>query len=261
MYDCLRKKIVVVTGASQGIGRAIAEAFAREESMVYNLDVRVPEVSLPGIDYLNCDVSSETDVEKAVKQIVEMSGGIDILVNNAGIEKYNSVGEVSVKEWDEIIGVNLRGSFLMSRHALPYLLKKGNGVIIFVASIQSNMVQKRDAAYVTSKHALLGLAKSLAVDYAPSLRTVALCPGTILTPLQIWCAEQEVGKDPERVRQKLDEWGRMCPMGRQGKPEEVANVAVFMSTVYASYVTGTCIYIDGGFSSFVPESAPKSEAA
>lgn len=261
MYDCLRRKVVVVTGASQGIGRAIAEAFMREECVVYNLDVRRPEVSLPGIDYLKCDVSSEKNVVEAIARIVERSGGIDILVNNAGIERYNTVGEVPVNEWDEIIGVNLKGSFLMSKHALPYLLEKGNGVILFVASIQSNMVQKRDAAYVTSKHGLLGLARSLAVDYAPSLRTVALCPGTILTPLQVWCAEQEVGKDPEKVRQKLDEWGRMCPMGRQGRPEEVANVAVFMSTSYASYITGTCVYIDGGLSSFVPESAPKSDSA
>ena len=259
MYDCLKGKVVIVTGGSQGIGWAIADAFHREGCFVYNFDIRKPEDAHHDIIHIECDVSSESDVSSSIAKVVKRSGAINIVVNNAGIEKYNAAGEVSSKEWDEIIGVNLKGSFLMSKYAIPHLLRTKEGVILYTASVQSSMVQKRDAAYVTSKHALLGLARSVAIDYAPHIRSVALCPGTILTPLQLWCARQEVGNDPEKVDQKLSEWGRLSPMERQGKPEEVANVAVFMATSYASYVTGTCIYIDGGLSSFIPESAPDSE--
>ncbi len=259
MYDCLRSKIVIVTGGSQGIGEAIADAFHKEGCSVYNFDVRKPEEDRAGICYIECDVSSETNVSASIAEVVKRSGRIDIVVNNAGIEKYNAAGEVPSEEWDEIIGVNLKGSFLMSKYAIPHLLRTKEGVILYTASVQSSMVQKRDAAYVTSKHALLGLARSVAIDYAPYIRSVAICPGTILTPLQLWCARQEVGNDPEKVERKLAQWGRLCPMERQGKPEEVANVAVFMATSYASYVTGTCIYIDGGLSSFIPESAPGQE--
>jgi NAD(P)-dependent dehydrogenase (short-subunit alcohol dehydrogenase family) len=257
VYDCLKGKTAIVTGASQGIGLAIARALEREGCNVFNFDIKEPEHYNSSISFLKCNVASEPEIEKGIASVIDRAGHLDILVNNAGIEKYNSAGEVPTEEWDEVIGVNLRGAFLMSKHSIPHLLKVQDGVIIYVASIQSTMVQKRDAAYVTSKHGLLGLARSIAVDYAPNIRTVSICPGTILTPLQYWCAQQEVGDDPKEVQKKLDEWGKMCPIGRQGSPEEVANVAVFMATKYASYVTGACVYVDGGLSAFIPESSPQ----
>lgn len=250
---------MLVSGASQGIGLAIAERFYEEGSVVFNLDVKPPANQGGNVEYVKCDVSSPMQISDAVSTILAKAGKIDIVVNNAGIEEYYALHETPVENWDRLMGVNLRGPYLLTRECIPHMLKNKGGVVLFTASVQSAMAQKRDAAYVTSKHALLGLARSVAVDYAPHIRSVALCPGTIVTPLQIWCAKQEVGDDPVKIQHKLDEWGKMCPMGREGDPKEVANVAAFIASEQASYITGIPIYIDGGLSAFIPESVPESE--
>lgn len=259
LYDDLKNKTVIVSGASQGIGLAIAERFCEEGSIVFNLDVKEPEKNDSHSRYIRCDVSSSEQVHDAVVAVAEASGRVDVVVNNAGIEEYYALHETPVEKWDKLMGVNLRGPYLLTKEAIPHMLKTGGGVVLFTASVQSSVVQKRDAAYVTSKHALLGLARSVAVDYAPLIRAVALCPGTIITPLQISCARQEVGDDPQKIQQKLEEWGRMCPMGREGDASEVANVAAFMASKQASYVTGAAIYIDGGLGAYLPESVPESK--
>lgn len=259
MYESLNNKVVIVSGASQGIGLAIAERFNDEGSVVFNLDIKPPESASARATFVKCDVSSVADVKRAVSVVTEAAHRVDVVVNNAGIEEYYSVHETPVAEWDRVLGVNLKGPFLLTKECLPYLLKAENSSVIFIASVQSSVVQKRDAAYVTSKHALLGLARSLAVDYAPRLRSVAICPGTVITPLQIWCAKQEVGEDEDAIQRKLDEWGKMCPMGREADPAEIASVAVFAASDQASYMTGNAIYVDGGLSAYIPESVPEPE--
>ena len=256
MYDDLKGKVVIVTGASSGIGYAIAERFRREGARVYNLDIKPPNVSIEGVEYLRCDVSDEKMVRDAIETIASREGRIDVVVNNAGIESYGSVHEVSPAEWDRIMNVNLRGSYLVSHYAIPYMMERG-GVIEFISSVQAVMVQRRVAAYVASKHALIGLMKSIAVDYAPKIRSVAILPGSVRTPLLEWAAAQEVGNDPVKIRQKIEEWGRLYPMKRVAEPYEIAALAVFLASNEASYITGAAIIIDGGISIYLPESVPE----
>ena len=161
------------------------------------------------------------------------------------------------EKWDHIMGIDLKGPFLITKYSIPYLLKAEYPSIAYTASVQSFMVQKKDTAYVTAKHGILGLMRSVAVNYSPRIRSNAVCPGTIITPLQIREAREEVGEDEEKIQAKLDEWGRMSPMKRQGLPEEVANVFAFLASREASYISGASIVVDGAMSAYIPESVPK----
>ena len=256
MYDDLKGKVVIVTGASSGIGYAIAERFNKEGAKVYNLDIVPPKTEIKGVEYIKCDVSDEKMVRDAIETIVSKEGRIDVVVNNAGIESYGSVHEVTPAEWDRIMNVNLRGSYLVSHYAIPHMMERG-GVIEFISSVQAVVIQKRLAAYVTSKHALIGLMKSIALDYAPKIRSVAILPGSVRTPLLEWAAAQEVGNDPVKINQKIEEWGRLYPMKRVAEPYEIAALAVFLASNEASYITGAAIIIDGGISIYLPESVPE----
>ncbi|MCL5252715.1 MAG: SDR family oxidoreductase [Candidatus Thermoplasmatota archaeon] len=258
MYDSLRDKVVVVTGASNGIGEAIAKRFSAEGGTVYNLDIIEKKTGQDSLRYIRCDVSRESEVRRTISSIVKQEGNIDILVNNAGIENFGSAHETEVKEWERIIGVNLTGSFLVSKYAIPHMIKKG-GVIEFMSSIQSQMIQRRLAAYVASKHGIIGLMKSIALDYAPKIRSVAICPGSVRTPLLEWTAIKEVGEDPDKVRLKIGEWGKLYPMKRIAEPEEIANLVAFLASDQAGYITGISILIDGGLSVFLQESVPENE--
>ncbi len=175
-----------------------------------------------------------------------------MLVNNAGIESYALIHECSEEEWDRILDINLKGCFLTSKYAIPYMLRGGEGVIIMIASVQSFMVEKRVAAYASSKAALLGLTRSIAIDHAPKIRTVAICPGSVRTPLLEWAAMMETEGDEEKARRNIEEWGKLHPIGRIIEPEEVANVVAFLASNQASAITGTCIVVDGGLSTKLP---------
>ncbi|MFP3171024.1 MAG: SDR family oxidoreductase [Sulfolobaceae archaeon] len=255
MYKELEGKVVVVTGGSSGIGFEVVKRFINEKSIVYNLDIKPPPDDIG--NYIKCDVSSENDVKNALKEIGERHKVIDVVISNAGIEYYYYEHEIPTEEWDRQIGVNLRGAFLITKYSIPFLLKSEMPSIIYTASVQSFMSQRRDTAYVTAKHGLLGLMRSVAVNYAPKIRSNAVCPGPILTPLLIREAKEEVGDDIEKIKAKLEEWGRMTPMKRLGRPEEVANVIAFLASNEASYITGACIVVDGGMSVYVPESVPE----
>jgi NAD(P)-dependent dehydrogenase (short-subunit alcohol dehydrogenase family) len=255
-YSGLEKKTVIVTGASSGIGKAIAKRFSEEKALVYNLDISGEQGGQHESKHIQCDVSDESQVREAIDEIVRSSGKIDILINNAGIESFGSVHETDLLEWKRIIGVNLTGSFLASKYAIPHMIEQG-GVIEFMSSVQSVMIQKRLAAYVASKHGVIGLMKSIALDYAPKIRSVAICPGSVRTPLLEWTAVSEVGHDPPKIKKKIEEWGEIYPMKRIAEPSEIANLAVFLASEEASYITGISILMDGGLSIFLQESVPE----
>lgn len=248
----LKGKVIVVTGGSQGIGKGIVEALQAEGSIVINFDVREPTYR---VEFLRVDVSKSQEVKGGIEQVIAKYNRIDAVVNNAGIESYGSVDETSEEEWDRIMNVNVKGPFLTSKYSIPYMLKQGKGVIVNIASIQSFATQRRVAAYTTSKHALLGLTRSIAVDYAPTIRAVAICPGSIRTPLLEWAAEQEVGK--ERIEEKIREWGEIYPMKRVGEPLEVGYLTAFLISDLASFINGACVTIDGGLTALIPVSTPK----
>ncbi|TRM97416.1 aldose dehydrogenase [Sulfolobus sp. E1] len=248
----IKNKVVIVTGGSQGIGKRIVNVLMNEGVNVIIFDKKEPSMN---VEYISTDVSKKEEVIKGIDYIITKYGRIDAIVNNAGIEIYGSVHETSEEDWDKIINVNVKGPFLMSKYSIPYMLKQGKGVIVNVASIQAFATQRRVAAYTTSKHALLGLTRSIAVDYAPIIRAVAICPGSIRTPLLEWAAEEEVGK--EHIEEKIREWGEAYPMRRVGEPEEIGYLTAFLISDLASFINGVCVTIDGGLTALIPLSSPK----
>jgi NAD(P)-dependent dehydrogenase (short-subunit alcohol dehydrogenase family) len=239
-------KTVVITGGAKGIGGACSRVFYREQANVVILDTDVLGQQLATelgdrALFIPCDVSKEIQVKQAMEQAAETFGGIDVLVSNAGIQRYSTVTETSEEEWDLVMNVNLKSAFLCAKHAIPVMQQKGHGVVINVSSVQAFISQKTVAPYVTSKTAMLGLTRSIAVDYGPQIRCVAVCPGTIDTPM-LRDAFQ-LSPDPEAVYQECVD---MHLVKRIGTPEEVAELILHLSGEHGGFFTGQAIRIDGG---------------
>jgi len=244
-------KAVVVTGGASGIGRACAREFASRHAAVAIVDrdskngeEAVAEIHGAGASaaYFNCDVTNAAEVERLVGGVVARFGGIDVLVNNAGIQRYGTVASLSLEEWDEVINANLKSAFLVSKYVLPFMIARGGGSIVITGSVQSAAAQRNSAHYVVSKHGLLGLARSIALDFGKqNIRANCVLPGAIDTPLLRWAANLD--SHPERVIQACDS---MHIRGKMGTAEEVAHVIVFLASDLASFVTGAAIPVDGG---------------
>ena len=236
-------KTAVITGGAKGIGAACAKLFFEAGANVVVLDV-VTDAS-DNKDkrwlFLHCDVSSETEVKGAFESIISLFGKIHFLVNNAGIQRYGSVTETSVEEWDLVMNVNLKSLFLCSKYALPVMMQEEKGVVINIASVQAFVSQQKVAAYTTAKTAILGLTRSIAVDYSPYVRCVAVCPGTIDTPMLR--DSFALSPNPDEVMQECID---MHLAKRIGTPEEVAQLVLYLCDDKASFITGQAIRIDGG---------------
>ena len=239
-------KNVIVTGGAKGIGKACTEYFLNNGDTVIVLDM--DQNALDALENpdgrlipLLCDVSKEAKVQQAIEKGIGTVGEIDVLVNNAGIQRYSTVTETSEEEWDLVMNVNLKSAFLCAKHAIRSMQKKGKGVVINVSSAQAFLTQERVAPYTTSKTALLGLTRSIAVDYAPNIRSVAVCPGTVDTPmLHNAIADMD---NPEAVLQDCVDMHlakRICP------PEEVAALIGFLASDQAGSITGQAFRVDGG---------------
>lgn len=233
---------VVITGAAKGIGLATAQVFHRAGFQVVLLDIVAPVQSEPSRwHFISCDVSNENAVQQSFKSIEEQFERVYCLVNNAGIQRYGTVTETSAVVWDEVMNVNLRSYFLCAKYALPLLQVNEKASIINVASVQSFVSQQKVAAYTTAKTAILGLTRSIAVDYAPHIRCVAVCPGTIDTPMLRDAIA--LSPDPDAVMQECID---MHLPGRIGTPEDVAELILYLSSDKAGFINGTAIRIDGG---------------
>jgi len=191
--------------------------------------------------FIHCDVSKEDEVKTAFKKIEKKLGAVEVLVNNAGIQRYSTVTETTEEEWDLIMNVNLKSAFLCSKYAIPMMLKKKKGCVINVASVQSFISQKNVAPYTTSKTALLGLTRSIAVDYAPNIRSVAVCPGTVDTPMLRNSIQES--PNPDEV---LEECNEMHLVKRICSSEEVGELITYLASDKAGFITGQAIRIDGG---------------
>jgi NAD(P)-dependent dehydrogenase (short-subunit alcohol dehydrogenase family) len=244
-------KVAVVTGGGSGIGEACAREFATRNAAVavVERDAKAGEKTARELrgkrgtaEFFLADLSHREEVERLIPAIVSRFGGIDVLVNNAGIQRYGTVTTLSEEEWDEVMNVNLKSAFLMSKYAIPEMIKRGGGAIVITGSVQSVTAQRNSVHYVVSKHGLLGLTRCLALDYAKqNIRANCVLPGAIDTPMLRWAASLD--PNPEKVLEACD---RLHALGRRGQPEEVARVIVFLASDLASFMTGSAVMVEGG---------------
>jgi NAD(P)-dependent dehydrogenase (short-subunit alcohol dehydrogenase family) len=253
-YQRFAGKVGIVTGAGMGMGAAVARGLAAEGAAVGVLD-RNPEAAErvaaeiigSGGEALAVvgSVARSDDTRRAVSSTVERFGGLDLLVNNAGLMMYGEVPEFSEEDWDTIMGVNLKGQFLMAKYAIPEMKKRGGGAIVNFASVQALVNQRQVAAYAASKGGVVALTRALALDHAKdNIRVNSVLPGSVHTPMLVSAAQLLPG-DPE---QTIAEWGRQHPRGTVIEPGEVAAVALFLLSSDASAVTGAAYVADGGLS-------------
>jgi NAD(P)-dependent dehydrogenase (short-subunit alcohol dehydrogenase family) len=230
-------KVALVSGAAQGIGRAVAELFAEEGAIVYAGDVK-SVAGAKGIEPLTLDVTKPNDWKSAVDEITAKRGRIDILINNAGIVRaYGQVTDTELEDFNAVVSVNLTGTFLGMKAVLPIMRKAGKGSIVNFASIWGNVGVAGAAAYSAGKGGVRNLTKNAAISYAPeNIRVNSVHPGLIRTPL---------------VEAQSDEMNAgiiaATPMGRMGTPREVANVCLFLASDESSFVTGSELVVDGGY--------------
>ncbi len=247
-------KVVLVTGAAQGIGRGVALEFAASGARVGVVDVdaeygvtTAAEAAArgPGAVFISADLGVTADCRRAVDEAVERFGGIDILINNVGIQSTNSyrtVEETPEELWDRILAVNLKSHFLMAKYCIPQIRKRGGGVIINVASVQGLQSMPKVPAYAASKGGLLALTRQMAIDYAKEgIRVLAVNPGTIDTPLV-----QEAAAATDDPDEALATWARNQPLGRLGRPDDVGKAMVFLASEHAGFMTGEYVCVDGG---------------
>jgi NAD(P)-dependent dehydrogenase (short-subunit alcohol dehydrogenase family) len=236
-------KHVIVTGGAKGIGEACVDLMHQEGGKVSVLDIDTDVRNKYGssLAFYKTDVSKAAQVEDAIGQAIKRFGDVDVLINNAGIVKYATVTEATEEDWDLTLNVNLKSSFLCAKHCIPSMLKKGKGVIVNVASVQAFLSQQKVAAYTTSKTALLGLTRSIAIDYAPHIRCVAVCPGTVDTPMLHEAIKES--PNPDEVYQECID---MHPLKKLASAREVAELISFLASDKASFITGQAYRIDGG---------------
>jgi len=247
----LKDKVALVTGAASGVGRAIALAMAREGASVVVADrnempgedtVRLVQESGGNAAFVQLEVTEASRHVAVIERALELFGRLDIACNNAGISvgrsgKYNPLADSSIEDWHDIIDVNLHGVFYGMRAQLPVMVAAGSGCIINTASIMSQVAAERLGAYVASKHAVLGLTKSAALDYASSgVRINAVGPGYVDTPMLRFKSEGQ--------RQELE---ARHPVNRLATPQEVAELVVWLASDKASFITGAYYPVDGGY--------------
>jgi NAD(P)-dependent dehydrogenase (short-subunit alcohol dehydrogenase family) len=251
MAGRLDGKIAVVTGGAQGIGRAIVEKFAQEGARVSFFDrdesggaATAGELGDAGarVAFARADVTREAEVRGAIDEVVRRDGGLDVLVNNAGVNAYFDATAMTETEWDAVFAVDLKGAWLCSKHALPAMKRKGGGSIVNIASIHANLTIAGMFPYAAAKSGLVGLTRSLALDYAPAnIRVNAVLPGWTRTRLiEEWFSLQP---DPAEAERKVL---AVHPLGRLSTPMEVANLVAFVASDEASAITGAALSVDGG---------------
>ena len=249
----LKDKIAVVTGAGSGIGEAIAKTLARAGANVYVLDrdeangsavVRAIEAEGFRAGFLAVDVSVEPACGKAAREILQMHGRCDILVNNAGIGHVGTVLTTTAEDLDSLYAVNVKGILHMTRAFLPAMIERKWGSVINTASVGGVVAVKDRFAYCTTKFAVVGMTRCMAVDHADSkVRFNAICPGRVETPFVQ--ARLKEYADPQKA---YEEMAATQLLKRMGRPEEIAAAALYLAADESAFVTGSCLVIDGGMS-------------
>lgn len=241
-------KVAIVTGAGQGIGKAIAQAFSHHEVhvIIAEKDEEAGREAQQWISekggeatFIPCDVASEDSVRNMIEQVAGQLGRIDFLVNNAGVSRFKPMQELSVEEFDEVININLRSAFMCSKYAAPHLQKTGKGAIVNIASTRALMSEAGSEAYAASKGGMLSLTHAMAVSLGPAIRVNAISPG--------WIEVRDWKKASERQAVEHRDIDRQQhPAGRVGTPEDVGRTAVFLCSGESTFMTGQNIVVDGG---------------
>ena len=247
LFD-LTGKVALVTGASRGLGQAMARGLAEAGADLVITSRHLAEVEQAAAALassgrrvlpMEADVTRTAEVEAVVARTVAQLGGIDILVNNAGINIRKPALELTENDWDQTLDINLKGCFLVAKAVGRHMLARKAGSIVNIASMMASVVHAERAAYASSKGGLVQLTRVLAVEWASAnVRVNAICPGPFLTDLN-----KPILDDPEKMKYFMDR----LPMQRFGKPEELAGSVVFLASNASSFITGTTLYIDGGW--------------
>jgi 2-keto-3-deoxy-L-fuconate dehydrogenase len=230
-------KVALITGGSSGIGRAIVERFGAAGASIFSLDLQAS--AGPGVRSLTCDVTDETQVTRTFSGIEKL----DILVNCAGIGLVGNVEQTDLADFERLLRVNVQGTFLAIRAAMPLLLQS-HGSIVNIGSVAGMVGVKRRFAYCATKGAVHAMTRQLAVDYPTEIRVNCIAPGTVDTPFVEGYLEKYHRHEKDKVRAELNQ---RQPIGRLAKPEEIADLALYVSSPAAAFMNGSVVTIDGGW--------------
>ena len=246
--DRLKNKVAIITGGGSGIGRATCVLFAREGAKVVVADYAaeggletVQQITAANGEaiFVQADVSKSADVRNMIGATVRAYGRLDVLFNNAGIEgPSNKLAHYSEEDWDRVVAIDLTAVFLGMKYAIPEMARQGGGAIISTASVAGLVAFPGSAAYAAAKAGVIQLTRLAAIEYADkNIRVNCICPGVIQTPM----VQRVMGDRP------VEQVVRMEPIGRLGKPEDIANAALFLASDESSFATGAPFIIDGGY--------------
>lgn len=244
----MKQKVAIVTGASSGIGQAVAERLVQEGYLVANWDIRPPKTTT-AVPFFECDVTQEKMVEGAYRATCEKLGEPYLLVNNSGLQFLSAVEDFPLEKWNLITGVLLTGTFLCSKAVVKGMKAAGAGRIVNVSSIHGKLASPFKSAYVAAKHGVLGFAKVLAIELAPHNVTVnSICPGFVDTPLMRGQVEEQMKLNGLSEQQVLDDvFLKQQYLKQLTSPEQVADLVVHLASDSASTMTGEALNISGGW--------------
>jgi 2-keto-3-deoxy-L-fuconate dehydrogenase len=252
----LENKVALVTGAGSGIGKEIALLYARQGAHIIIADVNAEAAASVATQItaqegiaqpLSLDVANEEQVRNAFDQVVQDHGRIDILVNNAGVSHVGNILETSIEDWERVMSVNTRGVFLCSKYAITHMLAQApqGGVLVNIASVAGLIAVDRRFPYGASKGAVISMTRSIAMDFVgQGIRANAICPGTVHTPFVEGYLERHFADSKDEARNQLH---ARQPIGRMGRPEEIAQAALYLASDEAAFITGSALVIDGGW--------------
>jgi NAD(P)-dependent dehydrogenase (short-subunit alcohol dehydrogenase family) len=240
-------KVVIITGANTGIGKATKDLLRNKGCIVYNLDLALTDDEIRE-HYVHCDVRDRQQIKKAVEQVYDKEKKIDMVFANAGIHLFADMEQTTDEQFDNMVATNIAGTFFTVKAVVPIMKKQGYGCIVLMGSDQTFAGKANSSIYGMTKGAIGQLTKSTAIDYAPyNIRVNCICPGTIDTPLLHKAVDVYVGLTSSKKEDVYKDLNKIQPLGRIGKPEEIASAVAFLLSDDNSFMTGSLVSVDGGY--------------